>query len=152
VCASREIAMSFEVFNLRQLKSGGNGDLYIGDRGDNGEPVVVKFLRERHLPHARKAFVREVRVLARGLSGLVPLLAADTEGQRPYYVMPYVKGGPLSQYAGRLMDNQLENVAYELAVVLSRLHANSMVHGDFKPDNVLVCQDGHLKVTDPLGN
>jgi serine/threonine protein kinase len=144
--------MSCPIVNLQPLQSGGNGDVYLGQRSDNGEYVVVKYLREHHLPHARKAFSREIRILGRQLRGLVPLLSSDFTNGRPYYVMPYLPGGPLTQYAGRLLDGQLHNVAMEIAVTLATLHAASIVHGDIKPDNVLVTRDGHLQVADPLGN
>ena len=61
--------MACLVLNLQPLSAGGNGDLYLGQRGDNGEYVVVKYLREHHLPHARKAFAREIRILGRQLRG-----------------------------------------------------------------------------------
>lgn len=143
--------MNIQVLNLRRLHSGGNGDVFIGQRSDTGEQVVVKFLREYHLAHARKAFVREVRILRRGLRGLMPLLFANLHAQPPYYVMPYA-GGPLSRYAGRLRDPQLYSVARELALTLATLHAARIAHGDVKPDNILVAHDGRLQVADPLGN
>jgi len=144
--------MSCSIVNLRPLQAGGNGDLYLGQRSDNAEYVVVKYLREHHLPHARKAFAREIRILGRQLRGFVPLLSSDMISGHPYYVMPYLPGGPLTQYAGRLLDGQLHNVAMEIATTLAALHAASIAHGDIKPDNVLVTQDGHLQVADPLGN
>ncbi len=144
--------MPYQVVNLRRLHSGGNGDLFIGQRSDNGAWVVVKCLREYRVAHARKAFEREVRLLARKLHGLIPLLFANTAAERPYYVMPYLEGGTLTQYAGRLTDNQLQTVAVELARTLANLHAAYEAHGDVKPDNLLVTQDGRLQVADPLGN
>lgn len=144
--------MNFQVLNSRPLHAGGHGDLLIGQRSDTRESVVVKLLREYQLPHARKAFAREVGVLARKLRGLVPLLGWDTGAERPYYVMPYLVGGALTQYAGRLADNQLHNIAAELARTLADLHAAFEAHGDVKPDNILVSCDGHLQVADPLGN
>jgi eukaryotic-like serine/threonine-protein kinase len=144
--------MSCTIVNLRPLQAGGNGDLYLGQRSDNGEHVVVKYLREHHLPHARKAFAREIRILGRQLRGLVPLLSSDLVGGRPYYVMPYLPGGPLTQYAGRLLDGQVHAVAMEIAMTLATLHAANIAHGDIKPDNILVTHDGHLQVADPLGN
>ena len=57
--------MSCPIVNLRPLQAGGNGDVYLGQRSDTGEYVVVKFLCEHQLPHARKAFAREIRILGR---------------------------------------------------------------------------------------
>jgi len=80
---------------------------------------------------------------------MVPLLHADTETDRPYYVMPYLRGGSLSRYAGNLSDIQLHSIAKELALILAGLHAAYVEHGDVKPDNVLASDDGHLQVADP---
>ncbi len=144
--------MSSQVVIIRALHSGGNGDLFIGQRSDTREYVVVKYLREWHLAHARRAFAREVRVLERRLRGVMPLLFADTATERPYYLMPYLMGGSLTRYVGSLTDSQLQTIATELAGTLANLHAGYDVHGDVKPDNVLVTQDGRLQVADPLGN
>lgn len=144
--------MSYQVVNLQPLHSGGNGDLFVGQRSDSGEHAVVKYLREYQSVHARKAFAREVGVLARKLRGFVALLGSDTDAERPYYVMPYLKGGALTRYAGRLTNEQLQNIAAELARTLANLHGVYEAHGDVKPDNILVTQDGQLQVADPLGN
>lgn len=144
--------MNYQIVGLRPLGSGGNGDVYIGQRSDNGANVVVKFLREAHLPHAKKAFAREVRILQRKLHGVIPLLFANLAAERPYYGMPYLAGGTLAQYVGMLADNQLQTIAVELAHTLSKLHEVYEAHGDVKPDNILVTQDGKLQVADPLGN
>jgi serine/threonine protein kinase len=66
----------------------------------------------------------------RKLRGLMPLVSADTCGERPYYVMPYFEGGVLTQYAGRLTGSQLYTVAADVASTLANLHASYDVHGD----------------------
>jgi serine/threonine protein kinase len=144
--------MNFRVVGLRQLDSGGNGDIFIGQRNDTGEYVVVKFLREWRLQFARDCFEREIRLLGRGVDGLVPLLGWDMSAEPPFYVMPYHEGGALTRYAGRLSKIQLHNVAAQLARTLANLHAAFEVDGDFKPDNVLLARNGELQVGDPLGN
>jgi len=144
--------MNYPFTNLRLFQSGGNGDLYFAQLRSNGATVVVKLLREYGFSHARSGFAREVRMLARRIPGLMPLLFADIDGERPYYVMPYLKGGTVTQYAGRMTDDQLHLIAMEIAGILAKLHAAFEVHGDVKPDNVLVNDDGHLRVADPLGN
>ena len=143
--------MNLNIVIIRPLHSGGYGDLFVAQRQDTGEQVVIKYLRDPHLTTARKAFAREVRILARKLPGLVRLLAWDLNADCPFYVMPYL-GGSLKTYAGRLTSEQLQAVAGELATVLANLHAQSIFHGDIKPDNILVSWDGRLQVADPLGN
>lgn len=144
--------MSWQAVNLRPLSSGGNGDVFVGVRSDTGDTVVVKWLRDFTLPHARRAFAREVRILERRLQGLIPILAADLKGERPYYIMPYLGGGSLTRYAGRLMEQQLQAIALEVGRALANMHSVFVAHGDIKPDNVLLSHDGHLNVADPLGN
>ena len=142
----------FQVVNARLLNAGGNGDVFVGQRSDTGEYVVDKYLREYHSEHARAAFRREVRVLRRNYRGLVRLLASDTEGKHPHYVMPYLPGGCLTIHAGKLSETQLLAVATDLAVILADVHAKLDTHGDVKPDNILISHDGKLQVADPLGS
>lgn len=144
--------MSSKFTILRPLNAGGHGDCYLGVRSGTREYVVVKYLREHHLADARRAFKREVRVLATKLLGLIPVLEASLESDRPYYVMPYLPGGPLTAYAGRLNEAQLRAIALAISSTLGNLHAQSVAHGDIKPDNILVGADGKLSVADPLGN
>src|SRR6266851_5347327 len=143
--------MNWQILNLRPLESGSYGDLYLGERTDTGEQVVIKYLRDAHLPQVKKAFAREVRILARQLPGIVRVLASDLNANPPYYVMPYL-GGSLKAHAGRLTADQLRAVARQLASVLANLHSQLIYHGDIKPDNILISGEGHLQVADPLGN
>jgi serine/threonine protein kinase len=140
------------IVNLRRLDAGANGDIFVGQRNDNGHEVVVKILRESHIPHAKKGFAREIRILAQKINGLVPLLGYCIDGKQPYYVMPYYARGPLTRYAGKLTPAQINAVATSLASTLAGLHARNISHGDIKPDNIFVSNDGNLQVGDPLGN
>ena len=51
-----------------------------------------------------------------------------------------------------LVAAQLQQVAENLAGTLANLHIALDLHGDFKPDNVLLTKQGLLQVADPLGN
>jgi serine/threonine protein kinase len=82
--------MSLNIEIIRPLKPGGYGDLFLAQRTDTGDQIVIKYLRDAHLPHARRAFAREVRILSRRLPGLVRLLAWDLNADPPYYLMPYL--------------------------------------------------------------
>jgi serine/threonine protein kinase len=138
--------------SLVYFASGGNGDLYVGPLRIGGGTAVVKVLREFRDSYARQAFAREVQILRRNVRGVVPLLFADTRAEQPYYAMPLLAGGPLSQYAGRLDAKRAHSVVLELARTLAHFHATVGSHGDYKPANLLVSSNGELKVADPSGN
>jgi eukaryotic-like serine/threonine-protein kinase len=140
------------VANLLPLGAGGNGDVYAGTRIDTGEPVVVKFLRDPHLPDRRRAFAREVRVLSKNAPHLVPVLWSDLQAAQPYYVMPRLPYGSLTQFAGRMNTRQVERIGVIVADALEHLHLKWIYHGDIKPDNLLLDQNGQTLVADPLGN
>lgn len=152
VTAVNQRPLNVMILNRRPLNSGGCGDLEIGQRSDNGAWVVIKYLREFRSPDARKRFLREVRVLLRRYRGLIQLLWWDTDAERPYYIMPYLPGGSLTRHCGKLLQAQLHAVALDLALTLADIHGKFDAHGDVKPDNILVSNEGRLQVADPLGN
>jgi len=144
--------MSFQFMILRQLGSGGNGDVFLAQQYDTGAYIVVKYLREWQLQAYRELFEQQARLLARGICGWVPVLGWNFAAQPPFYVMPYFDGGTLTQYAGRFNDYQLQNIAVKLAHPLANLHAAYEMSGDFKPDNVFLTRNGEVQVGDPIGN
>lgn len=145
--------VSFYFDHIRQLDSGGYGDLWLARRRDTGDLIVVKYLRESQNLEAWKAFQREIRILQRNLPGLVRLLGVNSDpNSKPFYVMEYLAGGQMTQWAGRLTAQQLRHLALEVAQALAHLHAAGISHGDVKPQNMLLARDGHWQVADPLGN
>lgn len=140
------------VTDLQFHSSGGYGDVYIGRIVGKGVRVAVKYLRHFKDQRVRKAFLQQVNILGRRRPGLVQLLGSNTIADPPFYIMEYLARGPLSQYAGRLDDTHLHAVAAELAQHLADFHTNIGTHGDVKPANILVTDDGHLKLSDPAGN
>lgn len=138
--------------NLQFIQAGGYGNVFRADRSDNGGAVAVKYLREHRDPHGRKAFSQQVRILGRNIPGMVQLFGSDTSAEQPWYVMEYFQRGTLSQVAGRLDDEHLQSAALELARNLQNIHAAVGTHGDIKPANIFITDDGHLKFGDPAGN
>jgi hypothetical protein len=82
-----------EVINLRPYSSGGRADVFLGNVRQDGTPVIVKYLREAHLPANRQAFVREINIMSMQLPGMVRVIAANKTAQRPFYIMEYLSGG-----------------------------------------------------------
>jgi serine/threonine protein kinase len=137
---------------IRLLDAGGFGDAYLAQRMDNQELVVLKYLREPHLPEHRRVFLREIKILERGIRGVVGLVAKNVECPTPFYVMPYLAGGSFLSWTGKLSPGQLQAVAVDLVAALRDLHSQWMYHGDIKPANLLLDGNGRAHVADPLGN
>jgi len=133
---------------LAPIDGGGFADVFKARRSD-GAVVAVKMLREHDDPAARRHFVREVRQLKTfAVNGLMPVLAANLDAEKPWYAMPLMGGGPLSQWAGKLPAAVICQIARKAATVLMPMHAVGAVHGDIKAANVLVGADRTVWISD----
>lgn len=143
------------VYNLlEKIGDGGFADVWRAVRQDTGEEVAVKMLRDFHNPDARHRFEREVRIL-QGLRHrrVIRLIEANVTAPQPFYVMPLMKGGPLTRWAGQLTPQIVRGILTELADFLAYLHEQGGFHRDIKPDNLLVDAAGQFAVGDfGLGN
>jgi serine/threonine protein kinase/tetratricopeptide (TPR) repeat protein len=71
--------------------------------------------------------------------------AGATPRGRPYFVMEYIEGAPITQYCDRRRLTTKERLALFLAVcrAVQHAHQKGVIHRDLKPSNVLVTeQDG----------
>merc|ERR1719411_608868 len=65
--------------------------------------------------------------------------------------MEYCGGGDLMTILMRediLTENQTKFYIAELAVAINAVHELDFVHRDLKPDNILIANDGHIKLSD----
>lgn len=136
----------------------GDGASAVVYRGvaDDGRPVAVKVFHA-DLVNAdldRQRFEWEARVA--GLVSGQPHLpvvhdAGVTEGGRAYLVSKLYQRGTLLrrvQRAGPLSPGEVDAAGRHLAMALEALHQHGLVHGDVKPENVFVDDDGTLVLGD----
>lgn len=96
------------------------------------------------------ALLDEARALAKVThQNVVPLYEVGTHEGRSFLVMQLIEGGSLQQWlelprAWRDVVRRFLDAAKGLAAV----HEAGLVHGDFKPANVLVDTQGHVRVAD----
>ncbi len=118
------------------------------------ELVAVKYLRipKKQGLVAKRLFdgvKRELRVLThppfRNHECVIEVLGygwstSPDWGAHPYLVVDYSDHGTLSQYLRRITPSvdQCRNLALDVAVGLQALHGSEIIHGDLKPDNILV--------------
>lgn len=116
--------------------------------------VAVKILRSEfiHDEDFINKFRRESQAAA-SLShpNIVSIYDVGVEDNIHYIVMEFVNGKTLKQLIrekGQLSIEDSLDIAIKIAEALSHAHENHIVHRDIKPHNILVTEDGIVKVTD----
>jgi serine/threonine-protein kinase len=143
---------------LSRIADGGMATVYLAIDERLGRRVAVKVLR----PDLARddefvgRFHREAR-LAAGLSHPNIVAVHDFHessgqpGEDLYLVMEYVDGQTLRQKLlddGAMSVRQATHIMTALLSALDEAHRADLVHRDVKPENVLVRDDGSIKVTD----
>ena len=134
---------------------GGMGEVYRATDESLGRTVAVKVLSERWSAdeefHAR--FLREAQTAA-SLSGEPNVIAIYDVGESrdalPFIVMEYATGGTLADRLreGSVPRGQALRWLEQTAGALDSAHARGIVHRDVKPGNLLVADDGTIRVSD----
>lgn len=134
---------------LKRIGEGGMASVYLGcpddDRRDEARRAV-KVLRG--MPNFQAVLRQEVQALMRLRHPNIVHLNdwGEFEGLL-YVVLEYVSGRTLRSYAGCAPDT-IEPLLRQLFLAVGYAHQCGVVHGDLKPENVLVRSDGTVKVTD----
>ena len=81
---------------------------------------------------------------------LCTIYAVDDSAGVPIISMEYIAGESLSKAAkpGRLGPDSLLSISGQIASGMAAAHAEGIVHGDLKPENVMVTAEGVVKVLD----
>ena len=139
----------------REIGSGGMGVVYEALRVDGAfhKRVAIKVLRRDLNPHVfLSRFDRERQILARLEHPHIASIfdAGQTPDGDPYFVMEYVDGVPITQYAEAhgLKTAQRLGLFLQVCDAVQCAHRNLTVHRDLKPGNILVTSAGAVKLLD----
>jgi serine/threonine protein kinase len=130
-----------------RLGAGGQGAVYLG-RSPSGERVAIKLLHAQYAadPSARARFNREVAAAQKVAAFCTAkVIAADVTGTQPYIVSEYIDGPSLHDVValhGPRGPEELERLAIGTVTALAAIHQEGIVHRDFKPNNVMLADDG----------
>jgi len=139
----------------RLLGKGGMGAVYMAVHPEIGSRVAVKVLSQECAAHPSlvERFFAEAKAVnvIRHESIVSVSDLARLPDQRPYIIMEYLDGAPLSAHFARWGALPLGTLARLVGQVLDALgaaHAKGIVHRDLKPDNLYVTAGGRVKVLD----
>ena len=138
-----------------ELGVGGMGAVFLAvrDDGEFEQKVAVKLIKQGITSDdGLRRFYLERRILARlehqNIARLID--GGTTENGLPYFVMEYVEGLPLTEYAqeNNLNLDERLNLFREVCGAVGYAHRQLIVHRDLKPSNILVNGEGEVKLLD----
>ncbi|MHB9095998.1 MAG: Stk1 family PASTA domain-containing Ser/Thr kinase, partial [Eubacteriales bacterium] len=139
---------------ISQLGGGGMALVYKARDTLLNRPVTVKILRSEYTSDEEfvSRFRREAQAVAKlSHPNIVSVYDVGQEGDTHYIVMEYVEGWNLKQIIkeqGRLPIGKAIDIAGQICGGLQDAHEHGIVHRDIKPHNILVTDNGRVKVTD----
>ncbi|MFH9607104.1 serine/threonine protein kinase [Streptomyces sp. NPDC017448] len=152
------IEKHYEVVGM--MGDGGQGDLYLAHGLRTGRRVAVKTQKARTVgtssahQSAGRHLLEEGRRMLKltGIDGIPEIFASGRYRNRRCLVMEYIDGPQLrDSWAKAKPVRDPETVASvigQLCETLEKVHDRKLVHGDLKPENVIVEPDGRLRLID----
>jgi serine/threonine-protein kinase len=139
---------------LAEIARGGMGVVYRARQRALGRTVAVKVILDAAFSHPEQ--VRRFETEAQAAANLShPNIAAiyefGTHDGRPYLLMEYIDGAPLTAWR-ESQPNRDERTVAELmrsiALAIEHAHQHGVIHRDLKPSNVLVDRMGAPRIID----
>src|SRR5882762_3083603 len=136
-----------------ELGRGGMGAVYLAEQPGLGREVAIKELIQSAAadPVALKRFLQEAQVMARtSHPNLVQVHDLELMGDANYIVLEFVRGKSLREWINRgpIPLPQVFAVMHGVMQALDYAHRHAIVHRDMKPENVLLSDEGMVKVAD----
>src|ERR1700728_3778772 len=148
----RVFSNRYELTHL--IARGGMAQVYRARDRELDRPVALKVL----FPELSvdRAFVERFRREAQAAANLshpniVPVFDWGEDGGTYFIVMEFIDGRALSSIlrtAGPMHPDRAAEIGADVAIALAYAHRHGVIHRDVKPGNVLITEDGIVKVTD----
>ena len=149
----------YEVKEL--IGSGGMANVYkavmLGKNGPvpPGTVVAVKVLRQEYMhdPDLVRRFKNESKAISLlNHPNIVKVYDVSVNDDLQYIVMEYVDGMTLREYlnerGGKLTSRETVHFISQILKALEHAHANGVVHRDIKPQNIMLLDNGQLRMMD----
>ncbi|XP_077009329.1 serine/threonine-protein kinase greatwall-like isoform X2 [Tamandua tetradactyla] len=144
---------SIEEFTIvKPISRGAFGKVYLGQKG--GKLYAVKVVKKADMINKNMTHQVQAERDALALSKspfIVHLYYSLQSTSNVYLVMEYLIGGDVKSLLhiyGCFDEEMAVKYISEVALALDYLHRHGIIHRDLKPDNMLISNEGHIKLTD----
>jgi serine/threonine-protein kinase len=138
---------------VEEIGAGGMGVVHRARDERLGRDVALKVLPAGALSGdaARERFRREALTLSQlNHPHIATIYDLDRQEGVDFLVMEYIPGRTLAQMIAErsLAESEVASIGCQIAEALEEAHEQGIVHGDLKPENVIVTPKGWVKVLD----
>ncbi|XP_052012935.1 serine/threonine-protein kinase greatwall isoform X2 [Apodemus sylvaticus] len=144
---------SIEEFTIvKPISRGAFGKVYLGQKG--GKLYAVKVVKKADMINKNMTHQVQAERDALALSKspfVVHLYYSLQSASNVYLIMEYLIGGDVKSLLhiyGYFDEEMAIKYISEVALALDYLHRHGIIHRDLKPDNMLISNEGHIKLTD----
>ena len=139
---------------IRLIGLGTYGKVFVATKKSNNKLYAVKILNKKQICIMKlKKSIKTERILLEKLNHpfIMKLEYAFQSKKSLYLITPFMLGGELNYHIYKenyFNENKAKFYAAEIILGLNYIHENNCIYRDLKPENVLIGQDGHIKLTD----
>ncbi len=138
----------------KKLGEGGMADVYLAQDSFLNREVAIKILRGKLSldPVQLLRFQREANAASRlNHANIVEIYDVGEDNGQHYIVMEYIQGKSLKELIsqrGAMDQQEAIQIMDQLLCAIIEAHKNNIIHRDIKPQNILVKDDGTVKIAD----
>ena len=143
----------FEILKL--IGKGGFGEVHICRYKESGKIYAMKKITFERLKYKNGLLhvltEKDILSLNNDNIWITQLRYSFIDNKYLYLVMDYCPGGDFMNYLilkDILQENEARFYIAEIILCVHNLHTRKCIHRDLKPDNILIAEDGHLKLSD----
>lgn len=139
---------------VKTIGRGSYGKVYVVVNKHTGTKFAMKVIRKSQLK--RKDQVKKIQVEKKIMEKAIhPYIMSlkwyFEDDNKAWFIMDYMKSGDLMglmSKLGKFKEEIASFIAAEIVLALGHLHSLNIVYRDLKPQNVMIADDGHIRLID----